>query len=124
MERKDITEKAAIMDESTTAEKPIAAVESANAEKNIIPKRINEIRKEISFLNGDLKLLESMDIQYEAIYYECISIGAARRSEKITCNLRNLAYSIPSVKKENYLLSAASRGISIMVNAGRKTLTD
>ena len=76
-------------------------------ERQIITKRIDEIKNDISLLNNTLYSLNLTDMQRFPDNYEFLSTDAALRSEKITCRLRHLIYSGTRITKAEYLNSAS-----------------
>jgi len=62
---------------------------------------------DIQRLNNALYAMNTTDIQRYPDNYEVLSTDAALRAETITCRLRHLIYASTSIKKEDYLTSAA-----------------
>ena len=61
--------------------------------------------------------MNTTDIQRYPDNYEVLSTDAALRAENIACRLRHLIYSTTSIKKEEYLTSAAvMQGIKVEEN--------
>jgi hypothetical protein len=68
--------------------------------------------------------MNTTDIQRYPDNYEVLSTDAALRAERITCRLRHLIYATTSIKKEEYLSSAATmQGIEIYDNSGILEIT-
>lgn len=68
-------------------------------DRKMISKKIGNIIGEISRLINALYALDTTDIQRYPDNYEVLSMDAALRSEKITCQLRNLIYTSTSIRK-------------------------
>jgi len=82
--------------------------------REIISKRIGAILDDISRLSNALYAMDTTDIQRYPDNYEVLSTDAALRAEQIACRLRHLIYSGTTVKKSEYLTSAATmHGIDI-----------
>ena len=75
-------------------------------ERQIISKRIAEIKNSISLLNNTLYRLDLTDLKHHPDSYELLSTDAALRSERITCRLRHLVYATTMVGRKEYLNSA------------------
>lgn len=83
-------------------------------DKEILSKKISSILSDIARLTNALYAMNTTDIQRHPDNYEALSIDAALRAEQITCRLRHLIYATTSLKKEEYLNSAAvMQGITI-----------
>lgn len=83
-------------------------------DKKILSQRIASIQAEIGRLNSALYAMSTTDLQRYPDNYEVLSTDAALRCERIACRLRHLIYSSTSVKKEEYLTSAAvMQGVEI-----------
>ena len=83
-------------------------------DKKILSQRIASIQSEIGRLNSALYAMSTTDLQRYPDNYEVLSTDAALRCERIACRLRHLIYSSTSVKKEEYLTSAAvMQGVEI-----------
>ena len=68
--------------------------------------------------------MNTTDIQRYPDNYEVLSTDAALRAENIACRLRHLIYSTTSIKKEEYLTSAAvMQGIKVDENDGVLEIT-
>lgn len=79
-----------------------------------IYERLQQIEDEIQRLNNTLFALKTTDIKVYGKRYEELSTSAALRSERITCQLRNLVFTISSSGKSDYLKQAADvQGIQI-----------
>lgn len=90
----------------------------------ILSQRITSILSEITRLTNALYALNSTDIQRYPDNYEVLSTDAALRAERIACRLRHLIYSTTSIKKEEYLTSAAvMQGIEIRNDGGILEIT-
>ena len=72
-----------------------------------LSKRISSILSDITRLNNALYALNTTDIQRYPENYEVLSTDAALRAEQIACRLRHIIYAATTVKKEEYLTSAA-----------------
>lgn len=84
-----------------------------------LSKRITSILSEITRLNNALYALNTTDIQRYPENYEVLSTDAALRAERIACRLRHVIYASTSIKKEEYLRSAAvMQGVEIESNEG------
>ena len=69
---------------------------------------------DIQRLTNALYAMNTTDIQRYPDNYEVLSTDAALRAEKITCRLRHLIYASTTVKKTEYLASAAAvQGIRV-----------
>lgn len=76
--------------------------------------RLQSIDDEVQKLHNTIFALKTTDIQAYADKYEELSISAALRSERITCQLRNLVYTTTDTGKKDYLKQAAAvQGIKI-----------
>lgn len=88
-------------------------------DRKAISRKIQNIIVEISRLINALYALDTTDIQRYPDNYEVLSMDAALRAEKITCQLRNLIYTSTSIRKEDYLVKAAdTHGIEICYEEG------
>lgn len=76
-------------------------------DKNMLSQRIASIQVEIGRLNSALYAMDTTNLQRYPDNYEVLSTDAALRAERIACRLRHLIYTSTSVKKEEYLTSAA-----------------
>lgn len=76
-------------------------------ERKIISHRIGSILDDISRLSNALYAMDTTDIQRYPDNYEVLSTDAALRAEKIACRLRHLIYSSTTIRKGDYLNSAA-----------------
>lgn len=93
-------------------------------DKEILSKRISSILSDIARLTNALYAMGTTDIQRQPDNYETLSIDAALRAEQITCRLRHLIYATTSLKKEEYLTSAAViQGIKIEYKNGIVEIT-
>ncbi len=82
--------------------------------RSAISQRISSILDDIQRLTNALYAMNTTDIQRYPDNYEVLSTDAALRAEKITCRLRHLIYASTSVKKAEYLTSAATaQGIMV-----------
>lgn len=87
--------------------------------RTIISQRISSILDDIQRLNSALYAMNTTDIQRYPDNYEVLSTDAALRAETIACRLRHLLYASTSVKKSEYLTSAAvMQGIDIQKRDG------
>lgn len=87
--------------------------------RTIISQRITSILDDIQRLNSALYAMNTTDIQRYPDNYEVLSTDAALRAETIACRLRHLLYASTSVKKSEYLTSAAvMQGIDIQKRDG------
>ncbi len=85
----------------------------------IISQRITSILEDIQRLNSALYAMNTTDIQRYPDNYEVLSTDAALRAETIACRLRHLIYASTSIKKSEYLTSAATmQGIDIQQRGG------
>lgn len=83
-------------------------------DKSILLQRITAIQKETSRLNNALSAMRVADVQMNPENYEALSANAALQGERIACRLRHLLYAFTSVKKQDYLISAATaQGVEI-----------
>ena len=81
--------------------------------------RITSILSDITRLNSALYALNTTDIQRYPENYEVLSTDAALRAERIACRLRHLIYAATTIKKEEYLTSAAvMQGVEIQSKDG------
>lgn len=93
-------------------------------DRAILSQRISSILAEITRLTNALYALNTTDIQRYPDNYEVLSTDAALRAERIACRLRHLIYSTTTIKKEEYLSSAAvMQGIEIRFKDGILELT-
>lgn len=93
-------------------------------ERTILSKRITSILEDISRLTNALYALNNTDIQRYPDNYEVLSTDAALRAERIACRLRHLLYASTTIKKEEYLTSAAvMQGIEVQNNEGVLEIT-
>lgn len=80
----------------------------------ILSQRITSILADLNRLTNALYAMNTTDIQRYPDNYEVLSTDAALRAEHIACRLRHLIYSTTSIKKEEYLTSAAvMQGINV-----------
>lgn len=87
--------------------------------RSVISQRITSILDDIQRLNNALYAMNTTDIQRYPDNYEVLSTDAALRAETIACRLRHLIYASTSVKKPEYLASAAAmQGIDIQQRGG------
>ena len=83
----------------------------------ILSQRITSILADLNRLTNALYAMNTTDIQRYPDNYEVLSTDAALRAENIACRLRHLIYSTTSIKKEEYLTSAAvMQGIKVEEN--------
>lgn len=93
-------------------------------DKAALSQRISSILADISRLNNALYALNLTDIQRYPDNYEVLSTDAALRAERIACRMRHLVYATTTVKKEEYLTSAAvMQGIEIQNCGGVLEIT-
>ncbi|WP_326975355.1 DUF6100 family protein [Caproicibacter sp. BJN0012] len=93
-------------------------------ERQIIFKRINGILDDLSRLQSALYAMNMTDIQRYLENYETLAMDAVLRGERITCRLRHLLYATTSIKKAEYMQSAAQiHGTSIEENDGIVEIT-
>lgn len=79
---------------------------------------------DLNRLTNALYAMNTTDIQRYPDNYEVLSTDAALRAENIACRLRHLIYSTTSIKKEEYLTSAAvMQGISVEETDGILEIT-
>lgn len=76
-------------------------------ERQVIFKRINGILDELSRLQSTLYGMSMTDIQRYPENYETLSADAVLRGEQIVCRLRHLIYISTTIKKTEYMKSAA-----------------
>lgn len=90
----------------------------------ILSQRITSILTDLNRLTNALYAMNTTDIQRYPDNYEVLSTDAALRAENIACRLRHLIYSTTSIKKEEYLTSAAvMQGIKVDENDGVLEIT-
>ena len=90
----------------------------------ILSQRITSILADLNRLTNALYAMNTTDIQRYPDNYEVLSTDAALRAENIACRLRHLIYSTTSIKKEEYLTSAAvMQGIKVDENDGVLEIT-
>lgn len=93
-------------------------------DKRILFQRIASIQAEIGRLNSALYAMSTTDLQRYPDNYEVLSTDAALRCERIACRLRHLIYTATSVRKEEYLTSAAvMQGVEIRYEDGLLEIT-
>lgn len=77
-------------------------------------RRISSIGESLEKLRNSLLAMEMTDLQKYPSNYEELSTDAALRSERITCQLRNLIYATVPAGKAGYIKqAAAAQGIDI-----------
>lgn len=87
--------------------------------RSVISQRISSILDDIQRLNNALYAMNTTDIQRYPDNYEVLSTDAALRAERIACRIRHLIYASTSIKKWEYLASAAVvQGISVSQHGG------
>lgn len=90
----------------------------------MLSQRIASIQAEIGRLNSALYAMSTTDLQRYPDNYEVLSTDAALRCERIACRLRHLIYTATSVRKEEYLTSAAvMQGVEIRYEDGLLEIT-
>ena len=90
----------------------------------ILSQCITSILADLNRLTNALYAMNTTDIQRYPDNYEVLSTDAALRAENIACRLRHLIYSTTSIKKEEYLTSAAvMQGIKVEENDGVLEIT-
>ena len=90
----------------------------------ILSQRITSILADLNRLTNALYAMNTTDIQRYPDNYEVLSTDAALRAENIACRLRHLIYSTTSIKKEEYLTSAAvMQGIRVEEKDGVLEIT-
>ncbi len=90
----------------------------------ILSQRITSILGDLNRLTNALYAMNTTDIQRYPDNYEVLSTDAALRAENIACRLRHLIYSTTSIKKEEYLTSAAvMQGITVEEKEGILEIT-
>ena len=95
-----------------------------NDERNIIYQRLTAVQDTIQRLQNVLFALGNTDIRENPRRYQELSMDAALRSERITCQLRNLVYATDDGKRGNYLSQAArAQHISICQQQGILIIT-
>ncbi len=83
-------------------------------DRKTVSKRIGNIIGDIARVTNALYAMDTTDIQRYPDNYEVLSRDAALRAEKIVCQLRSLIYVTTSIRREEYLISAAEvHGIEI-----------
>ena len=93
-------------------------------DKNMLSQRIASIQAEIGRLNSALYAMSTTDLQRYPDNYEVLSTDAALRCERIACRLRHLIYTSTSIRKEEYLTSAAvMQGVEIRYEDGLLEIT-
>ena len=75
--------------------------------RQIITRRIGDVRNNLQRLNNHLLAMDSLDIQKYPDNYEAMSTEAALLAEKVTCQMRNLLFASTSVSKQEYLVRAS-----------------
>ena len=92
--------------------------------RSAISQRISSILDDIQRLNSALYAMSTTDLQRYPDNYEVLSTDAALRCERIACRLRHLIYTTTSVRKEEYLTSAAvMQGVEIRYEDGLLEIT-
>ena len=90
----------------------------------ILSQRITSILADLNRLTNALYAMNTTDIQRYPDNYEVLSTDAALRAENIACQLRHLIYSTTSIKKDEYLTSAAAmQGINVEEKDGVLEIT-
>lgn len=90
----------------------------------MLSQRIASIQAEIGRLNSALYAMSTTDLQRYSDNHEVLSTDAALRCERIACRLRHLIYTSTSVRKEEYLTSAAvMQGVEIRYEDGLLEIT-
>lgn len=72
-----------------------------------LTKRLEQVSDEINRLKNVVFAMQTTDISRYRSNYEELSLHAALRAERITCNLRNLVYASDVKAKQNYMKAAA-----------------
>ncbi len=86
--------------------------------------KIRQVRNEVSRLDFTVGAMSDADFENHPDNYASLSEDAALLSEQIACKLRHLIYSTTKVKKDEYLVSAASvQGIQIHSENGILEIT-
>jgi len=92
--------------------------------RSILSQRITSILADLNRLTNALYAMNTTDIQRYPDNYEVLSTDAALRAENIACRLRHLIYSTTTIKKEEYLTSAAvMQGITVEEKEGILEIT-
>ncbi len=87
--------------------------------RSVISQRITSILAEIQRLSNALYAMNMTDIQRYPDNYEVLSTDAALRAETVVCRLRHLIYTSTTIKKGEYLVSAANAlGIGVSYRNG------
>ena len=87
--------------------------------RNSLFERLQDLQNELEKLNNILFALKTTDIQKYGENYRNLSTDAALRSERITCQLRNLVYAADVTRKAEYMKQAADvHGIQISMEDG------
>lgn len=87
--------------------------------RQIITRRICDVRNNLQRLSNHLLAMDSLDIQRYPENYETMSTEAALLSEKVTCQMRNLLYATASIPKQEFLVRAGEiHDISIQYENG------
>lgn len=95
-----------------------------NDERKIIHQRLTTVQDAIQRLQNVLFALGNTDIRENPKRYQELSMDVALRSERITCQLRNLVYATENDKRGNYLNQAAgAQHISICQQQRILTIT-
>ncbi len=90
----------------------------------LLSKRISSLLAEVSRLSNALCAMNTMDLQRYPENYELLSTDAALRAEQIACRMRHLVYGFTTVRKHEYLTSAANvLGITITAQPGLVEIT-
>ena len=80
-----------------------------------LSKRVTAILTEITRMTNTLYAINMADVQRYPENYAILARDAANRSEAIACRMRHLLYETNSMKKRDYLLSAAdAQNVSIV----------
>ena len=92
--------------------------------RSTISQKISSILDDIQRLNSALYAMNTTDIQRYPDNYEVLSTDAALRAESIACRLRHLIYASTTIKRNEYLISAANmQGIDIQQRGGVYEIT-
>ena len=88
-------------------------------DRNMVTRRITDIRKELLKLQNDVCAMDSVDIGRYPKHYEALSTETALRAEKVACRLRSLIYASSNVTKTEYLARAVDvHGVRVAYEEG------
>jgi Holliday junction resolvase RusA-like endonuclease len=93
-------------------------------DKKAIYQQTQKVENELTKLKNTIFALQATDLEKHGSNYEELSIEAAFKAERLTCQLRMLVYMTDFTGKSDYLKHAAeAQGIHISLNNGVLSVT-